>query len=180
MTPITPEAQKLAKTDLHAAGLRMTAARVKVLAALLSARHALSHQDIQAVADLDRVTLYRALASLTDAGLAHKIAGDDRISRYGAMSKQDKGAVAHHSSPRHGSRRHSHGHFQCTRCMRIFCLDQNRETGLLEDLFLLAEENNCDSRPEPLQTLLERTLGDGFQSHDIELIVKGWCADCAR
>jgi Fur family ferric uptake transcriptional regulator len=29
-----------------------------------------------------------------------------------------------------------------------------------------------------LQATLQATLGTGFQSHDIELTIKGWCADC--
>jgi Fur family ferric uptake transcriptional regulator len=30
-----------------------------------------------------------------------------------------------------------------------------------------------------LRDSLRRTLGKGFQSHDIEFTIKGWCADCA-
>ena len=64
-----------AEAQLRGASVRLTDARVKVLAALLDAERAFSHQDVQeAFADMDRVTLYRALDCLTDSGLAHKIA----------------------------------------------------------------------------------------------------------
>src|SRR5450830_1089882 len=79
------KAQALAEVRLRDAAVRVTQARVSVMAALLEARSAVSHQDIQdQLVDLDRVTLYRALDCLTEAGLAHKIASDDRIFRYNA------------------------------------------------------------------------------------------------
>jgi Fur family ferric uptake transcriptional regulator len=151
----------LAETQLQNASVRGTGARVKVLAALLGADRAFSHQDVQdTLADMDRVTLYRALDCLTDAGLAHKIAGDDRVFRYSAGAE-------HGAAPPQGPKgqqqapHHQHGHFKCTRCARVFCLDSIGEAGLLQDA-------------------LRETLGKGFQSHDIEFTIKGWCADCAH
>jgi Fur family ferric uptake transcriptional regulator len=150
----------LAEAQLQNAAVRVTGARVKVLAALLGAERAFSHQDVQdTLGDMDRVTLYRALDCLTDAGLAHKIAGDDRVFRYSAGAE-------HGDAPKQGSRglkepHHQHGHFKCTRCARVFCLDSIGEAGLLQDA-------------------LQETLGKGFQSHDIEFTIKGWCADCAH
>jgi len=148
--PGVPDSAPLAEAQLRGASVRITAARVKVLAALLDAGRAFSHQDVQdAFADMDRVTLYRALDCLTDAGLAHKIAGDDRVFRYSAGAEHD--GLAHHQ----------HGHFKCTRCAKVFCLDSIAE-------------------PETLQNALQHTLGKGFRSHDIEFTIKGWCADCAH
>ena len=151
-----PNAALLAEAQLRGAAVRVTSARLKVLAALLEAQRALSHQDVQeAFADMDRVTLYRALDCLTDAGLAHKIAGDDRIFRYSAGTEHgadNGGLLAPH---------HQHGHFKCTRCARVFCLDSFGDPGLLEDA-------------------LQASLGKGFQGHDIEFTIKGWCADCAH
>jgi Fur family transcriptional regulator, ferric uptake regulator len=139
-----------AEAQLRGASVRITDARIKVLAALLDAERAFSHQDVQeAFADMDRVTLYRALDCLTDAGLAHKIAGDDRVFRYSAGA--DHGSEPHHQ----------HGHFKCTRCSRVFCLDSIAEA-------------------ETLQNALQQSLGKGFRSHDIEFTIKGWCADCAH
>lgn len=145
-----------AESQLRAASVRVTDARVKVLAVLLGAHRAFSHQDVQdAFADMDRVTLYRALDCLTDAGLAHKIAGDDRVFRYSAGT--DHSAAPDDEQMPH----HQHGHFKCTRCAKVFCLDSIVDAGLLQDA-------------------LQETLGKGFRSHDIEFTIKGWCADCAH
>lgn len=147
-----------AETQLQQASVRITTARVKVLAALLGAGRAFSHQDIQdTLSDMDRVTLYRALDCLTDAGLAHKIAGDDRVFRYSAGAEH--GAMAQRQG--NHAPQHQHGHFKCTRCAKVFCLGSVGAAGLLQDA-------------------LQETLGKGFQSHDIEFTVKGWCADCAH
>lgn len=153
----TPDRAALAETQLRDASVRITPARIKVLAALLDAQRAFSHQDMQdAFADMDRVTLYRALDCLTDAGLAHKIAGDDRVFRYSAGTER-----GHMRQDASHEPHHQHGHFKCTRCAKVFCLDSIGEQGLLNDA-------------------LQETLGKGFQSHDIEFTIKGWCADCAH
>jgi Fur family ferric uptake transcriptional regulator len=146
-----------AEVLLRDASVRVTAARVKVLAALLDAPRAFSHQDVQdAFADMDRVTLYRALDCLTDAGLAHKISGDDRVFRYSAGAEHGSAYDASRNVPHH-----QHGHFKCTRCAKVFCLDSIGEAGLL-------------------RSALQESLGKGFQSHDIEFTIKGWCAECAH
>lgn len=154
---VAPDTEQRAEVLLRAASVRITAARVKVLAALLAAPRAFSHQDVQdAFADMDRVTLYRALDRLTDAGLAHKIAGDDRVFRYSSGPEQGSSPDPGRHAPHH-----QHGHFKCTRCAKVFCLDSIGESGLLRDA-------------------LRESLGKGFQSHDIEFTIKGWCADCTH
>lgn len=171
-------ARSLAEARLREASVRTTAARVKVLAALLGARCAFSHQDVQdTLIDMDRVTLYRALDCLTDAGLAHKIAGDDRIFRYSAGTEHGEHGAAPHSvrSPT----QHQHGHFKCTRCSKVFCLDSSNEAGLESGAAAEAAKRQSALRRQ-LQSALQETLGKGFQSHDIELTIKGWCADCAH
>lgn len=151
---VAPDAIALAQEKLRQAAVRVTNARIKVLAALLAAKRAFSHQDVQdALTDMDRVTLYRALDCLTEAGLAHKIAGDDRVFRYSAGADHAGAATPHQGE-------HQHGHFKCTRCAKVFCLDRLDDTG-------------------GLHSALQQTLGEGFQSHDIEFTIKGWCADCA-
>lgn len=180
---ILRKTQALAEADLRAAAVRVTAARVKVLAALLSARCALAHQDIQACIKIDRVTLYRVLASLIDAGLAHKISGEDRVSRFSPSSepgRRKQESLPSQTPHQKQNGQHRHGHFQCTRCTRVFCLDHSRESGLLDEIFPSSNKGRQNVAPEPLQQILQKTLEAGFQSHDIELIVKGWCAECAR
>jgi Fur family transcriptional regulator, ferric uptake regulator len=141
---------------LRGAAVRVTNARVQVLATLLDAPRAYTHHDLQeALSAMDRVTLYRALDCLTEAGLAHRIAGDDRVFRYSAGGEQ-------HAEPGPSAGpHHQHGHFKCTRCAKVFCLDSSGEAALL-------------------RTALQESLGRGFQSHDIEFTIKGWCADCAH
>ena len=92
---------------------RVTTQRVRVLAELLAAGQALTHLDVQRrvegadeVDHVDRVTVYRVLDWLVDAGLAHRVAGPDRVFRFSAQAG-DQGA---------------HGHFRCTRCGRMFCM----------------------------------------------------------
>lgn len=87
---------------------RATPARQQVLQTLLAASHALSHGEIEDIlgGGLDRVTLYRVLDWLVGQGLAHKIAGEDRIWRFNAV----------------GEGEHSHAHFRCTTCGQVFCL----------------------------------------------------------
>jgi Fur family transcriptional regulator, ferric uptake regulator len=173
-------AESLAETQLRETAVRATAARVRVLASLLGARRAFSHQDLQdSLVDMDRVTLYRALDCLTEAGLAHKIAGDDRIFRYSAGAEH-AGSAEHgtqHATARNGGQ-HQHGHFKCTRCAQVFCLDDSTQAGLLA--------GNAVSSTAPasmrsqLQSILRQSLGPGFKSHDIELTIKGFCSNCAR
>lgn len=165
-------AQTRAESQLRSASVRITPARLKVLAALLSARCAFSHQDMQETfADMDRVTLYRALDCLTDAGLAHKIAGDDRVFRYSAGREH----AEHDAAAR--TAQHQHSHFKCTRCTKVFCLDgSGSDAGHGTDK---TSARQAMLRKE-LQYVLQDALGKGFQSHDIELTIKGWCADCAH
>jgi Fur family transcriptional regulator, ferric uptake regulator len=160
--------QTLAENQLRDAEVRITPARIKVLTALLGACCAFSHQDMQdTLVEMDRVTLYRALDCLTDAGLAHKISGDDRIFRYSAGNehRDDGNTAAQMVRPA----QNQHGHFKCTRCARIFCLDNSTQAGLLPPIL-----------QQQWQHTLQTTLGTGFQSHEIELTIKGWCADCAH
>ncbi|MFC5472369.1 Fur family transcriptional regulator [Paraherbaspirillum soli] len=168
----------LAETQLREMSVRTTPARVKVLAALLDARCAFSHQDMQDLfVEMDRVTLYRALDCLTDAGLAHKIAGDDRVFRYSAGAEHTESATrAHHPQ-------HQHGHFKCTRCAKVFCLDGSGDAGFLDNVLTPTKASGGASAValrQQLQQALQDTLGQGFQGHDIELTIKGWCADCVH
>lgn len=114
-TPNTP-----ARACLLAAHERATPVRVAVLDILLATPTALTHQDIAAAARaagvlLDRVTLYRVLDWLVDKGLAHKIAGEDRVWRFNAIAEAASPGLAH-----------QHAHFQCERCKRLYCLDELR------------------------------------------------------
>lgn len=106
-----------ARDRVRATGARVTGARIKVLAALMDAGEALAHNEVQRRLEqgdshefLDRVTLYRVLDWLVEAGLAHRVSGSDRAWRYSAQVPENAGGV-------------QHGHFKCRQCERVFCMD---------------------------------------------------------
>jgi Fur family ferric uptake transcriptional regulator len=96
-----------AQSALRATGERVTPARLRVYAVLLDAARSLSHHELEAAlgsdAPLDRVTLYRVLDWLVDQGLAHRVAGIDRVWRY-SVARDDRAG---------------HAHFQCNRCGKV-------------------------------------------------------------
>jgi Fur family ferric uptake transcriptional regulator len=91
---------------------RATPARLQVLEVLLAAPHALTHAEVEACLAApdspDRVTLYRVLDWLVSNGLAHKVAGDDRVWRFNAVARES----------------HGHAHFHCSRCGQVYCLSE--------------------------------------------------------
>jgi Fur family ferric uptake transcriptional regulator len=110
-SPRAPDHAAAAERLIREAGERLTAPRGAVLAALIRAEEALTHHEVEealpARLAVDRVTVYRVLEWLVDIGLAHRIAGDDRIWRFNAT----------------GLGRHkSHAHFTCFECGKVICL----------------------------------------------------------
>ena len=100
---------------LRDAGLRRTQARQVVLDLLAKVPRPLSHQEIarrKAVRELDRVTLYRTLTTLQEAGLIHRIQGVDGVWRFGAHRAE---------AGRCGG---DHIHFLCLDCNRMTCLPE--------------------------------------------------------
>lgn len=138
------------KTDQHdaaeeairATGARMTRPRIMVLAILLQAERALTHTEVESrlprAMDVDRVTIYRVLEWLTEQGLAHKIAGDDRVWRFNAADHAHKGP---------------HAHFQCSDCGEVICLEEAHDKPAVK-------------------------LPAGYKQQQVELTIKGLCADC--
>jgi Fur family transcriptional regulator, ferric uptake regulator len=123
MKPKTPSYtaySEAAETAIRATGERLTKPRVAVLGTLLSFDHAASHLDVtSALASeqaMDRVTVYRVLDWLVGVGIAHRIAGDDRVWRFmlNARSARRTHVAAAHDS---------HAHFTCEACGQTFCLD---------------------------------------------------------
>jgi Fur family ferric uptake transcriptional regulator len=125
-------------------GARATRARIEVLAVLLAAERALTHHEVERRINrnlgVDRVTVYRVLEWLTSHGLAHKIAGDDRVWRFNAATDERE-------------RAHSHAHFKCNGCGEVICLDDVRAARNIR-------------------------LPSGYRSQQVELTVKGMCAEC--
>ena len=101
-----------ARRMIRSIGARMTASRARVLAELLQSGEALTHLDVQRRIErdaepIDRVTLYRVLDWLAGSGLAHRVAGPDRVFRFSVHST----AVPH-------------PHFRCLRCDRMYCMKE--------------------------------------------------------
>jgi Fur family transcriptional regulator, ferric uptake regulator len=103
---------------LREKGERITQPRVAVLGMLMSSEHAVSHLDVAQEISLhkpvDRVTVYRVLEWLTQLGLAHRIACDDRVWRFMLNTSPKK---VEHKQP------HEHAHFTCTQCGHMSCLE---------------------------------------------------------
>lgn len=107
-----PARHARAEVLVSATGARLTGARVRVLAFLLSQEKAVTHHAIEDGLDthekIDRVTLYRTLDWLLAQGLVHKMLGEDRAWRFRANETAD----AHRQ----------HAHFKCDRCASMICL----------------------------------------------------------
>jgi len=98
---------------LRSSGLRCTPARDAVLAFLARQGRPLAHREIaraRCLAAIDRVTLYRTLTALAEAGLVHRVQDGTGAWRFCAHVRNGRRCPANHP------------HFQCTRCGRMRCL----------------------------------------------------------
>lgn len=111
---------------LRRAGMRVTGVRLGVLEVLDRGGRALTAQDVADALSArgakeragprgapDRVTVYRTLNSLVDAGLAHKVDPGDRVFRF---------SLTDHARCHGGEHRHEHPHFVCDSCGVVECL----------------------------------------------------------
>jgi Fur family ferric uptake transcriptional regulator len=100
---------------IRTAGMRATRGRVRVLCALRAAHAPVCHGELEGIVRtddgvaIDRVTLYRVLDSLVEAGLAAKSIDGRGVFRFVATESRDSHA--------------GHVHFRCIGCGGIFCLD---------------------------------------------------------
>jgi Fur family ferric uptake transcriptional regulator len=111
MPAIPPFDAEMWKDRLRGAGLRVTAARLCVLRVLHDSPLTLSAQEVLNAAErggeADRVTVYRTLNALVEAGIAHRVDPGDRVWRFGLIAGE------------HGQ----HAHFVCDACGTISCLE---------------------------------------------------------
>lgn len=99
---------------LQKAGLRATAARLWALRRLERAERPLSAveaHDAPGGESFDRVTIYRTLHALVDAGLASRVDAGDRLWRFAL--KTDDRAAGHAGHP----------HLLCDDCGAVVCLE---------------------------------------------------------
>ena len=96
--------------------MRVTSVRVRVMGVLAGAGGARTPLTAQEVADqlaeADRVTIYRTLNSLVEAGLAHKVDPGDRVVRFGLTGGEQT-----------EKKEHGHPHFVCDECGNVECLE---------------------------------------------------------
>jgi Fur family transcriptional regulator, ferric uptake regulator len=117
---VTPKARKPAireetfREQLRGAGLKITQGRLAVLAELGRARTPMSHGDVAdklVGAQLDRVTVWRILVALTEAGLVDRTDLGDHTWRFELRSA----ATGHDPHP----------HFMCVECKSVQCLPRD-------------------------------------------------------
>ncbi|MET0388619.1 MAG: transcriptional repressor [Polyangiales bacterium] len=100
---------------IRQAGLRVTQPRLAVLHVLTKYARPLSHADLIDALDgqgFDRVTLYRNLNDLADAGIVARTEVGDRVWRFELRNGDD-------------SHTGIHPHFTCTDCGTVSCLPEN-------------------------------------------------------
>jgi len=109
--------EESAGTLLGETGVRRTPVRETVLRKLLDAGAPLSQKDLAATAGLERVnkvTLYRTLEILANAGIAHRVIGIDGEWRFCSHAPDDGRCAGNHP------------HFLCLNCGRMACLRDQR------------------------------------------------------
>jgi Fur family ferric uptake transcriptional regulator len=97
---------------IREAGLRVTQPRLAVMQVLTKSARPLSHADLIDALDgqgFDRVTLYRNLNDLADAGIVARTEVGDHVWRFEARVASDQHAGGH-------------PHFTCTDCGSVSCL----------------------------------------------------------
>jgi Fur family ferric uptake transcriptional regulator len=104
----TTPARDSASDLLREAGLRQTACRLALLAALVEAAAPIPLAQLEKqVEGFDRVTVYRTLQAFLQAGLVHRTNDSSGYPHYAALISQGLQA--------------NHAHFECQRCGRLLC-----------------------------------------------------------
>ena len=97
---------------INRVGLRHTPGRSALLGVLMNASVPLTQEEISSRlmgVGLNRVTIYRALASFLEVGLIHRVESGDRIWKFAYCGC--------------GRRGHCHPHFICRACGKVECLE---------------------------------------------------------
>jgi Fur family ferric uptake transcriptional regulator len=97
---------------LHTAGLKHTAGREALLQLLMASDSPMTQEEISrniSGAELNRVSVYRALEAFLAAGIVHRVESGDRIWKFAFCGCGQPG--------------HCHAHFICRSCGLIECLN---------------------------------------------------------
>ena len=124
--------------------LKKTSTRFTVLDILKSRESAISQPDLEGMLgkNVDRVTLYRTLATFEEKGIIHKVLNINGTANY-ALCSSSCNEHEHHDE---------HVHFNCTKCLSIFCLDHTIIPSI--------------------------TIPEGYVSKSLNLVVYGLCKNC--
>lgn len=124
--------------------LKKTSTRFTVLNILKSRESAISQPELEAMLGkkVDRVTLYRTLSTFEEKGIIHKVLNINGTANY-AFCSSSCNEHEHHDE---------HVHFNCTKCLSIFCLDHTIISPI--------------------------TLPEGYILKSLNLIVYGLCKKC--
>jgi Fur family transcriptional regulator, ferric uptake regulator len=126
--------------------LKATAPRLGVLQIIADRDSAISQPVLEKLMgqEVDRVTLYRILKTFEDKGILHKVIDLNGTANYAICS-------VHCSEHQHHD---EHFHFNCTKCHKIYCLN---------DLHIPAVQ-----------------MPDGFKAQSINLSITGVCSQCNK
>lgn len=96
--------------------LRVTKPRLSVLGVISAKQVAVSQPDLEKMLgkEIDRVTLYRCLATFEEKGILHKVFDLNGTAAY-AMCDASCSAEQHADQ---------HVHFICSKCNQVYCLDE--------------------------------------------------------
>lgn len=117
--------------------LRKTPARVEILELYAGTPHAMSHGDVERQLDeMDRVTIYRTLATFEEKGIIHRAYDGGGVVKY-ALCGTD--CSAHHHNDKHL-------HFSCVQCGNTYCIEgysvpevKTPEGYMMNEVFLFAK-----------------------------------------
>lgn len=102
---------------LKTSNLKNTKQRIRVLEEITAENYAVSQPELEKKlgSEIDRVTLYRILSAYEQKGILHKIVGMNGTINY-AICSPTCTTQKHHDE---------HVHFNCTNCLKIYCLKVN-------------------------------------------------------
>lgn len=115
-TELDPEKLEEFNQVLKANQLKVTQPRLRVLDIISTKLSAISQPELEKIlgSEIDRVTLYRILASFEEKGILHKVFDLNGTATYAFCST--KCTADHHHD--------QHVHFICSVCNSVYCLDE--------------------------------------------------------
>jgi len=131
---------------LHRNHLKATGPRLGVLDIIAKRDSAISQPILEKMMgkEVDRVTLYRILKTFEEKGILHKVIDLNGTANY-AICSSDCSEHQHHDE---------HFHFNCTRCLAVYCLNDMHLPSL--------------------------KIPKGFKAESVSLAITGVCDRCGN